>query len=58
MKLLVPQIDYNRLSQPKRVRTTGHSVRNSFYLQKSKEVAGRYKPYHKYYTAGMKMTVV
>ena len=39
-----------------RRRTTGRSERNSFYLQKSKEIAGRYKAYYEYDTSGMKVT--
>lgn len=54
----MPQIDYSRLSRPKQASPTGHSVKNSFYMQKSQEIRGRYKAYHEYDTAGMKMTVV
>lgn len=52
------QIDYSSLFRPKRAGAGGHSVENSFYLQKSVETAGRYKAYYKYNTAGAKRTVM
>lgn len=54
----MPSIDYSKLHAPKKPPTHGHSVEGSFYLQKTKEIAGRYKPYHKYVICGMAMTVV
>ncbi len=43
-------IDYSKLHAPKQPPAHGHSEENSFYLQKTKEIAGRYKPYHKHFT--------
>lgn len=54
----MPQVDYSRLSRPKQRSTTGHSVKNSFYLQKSKEIPGWYKAYYEYDTSGMRVTVI
>lgn len=51
------KIDYSGLFHPKRASTSGHSVENSFYLQKSPEAVGRYKAYHKYVIVGTKKTV-
>lgn len=50
------QIDYDVLYRPKPASAGGHSVENSFYLQKSAETAGRYREYHKIRTEGAKRT--
>ena len=38
--------------------TRGNYEENSFYLQKSKETPGRYRPYYEYGTFGDKIPVV
>ena len=54
----MPNIDYSKLHSPKRPSPCGHSVRNSFYLQKTKEIPGLHKAYHEYDTSGMIMTII
>ena len=54
----MPRIDYSRLSYQKQRSTRGHSVENSFYLQKSKSTPGRYRAYYEYDTSGAKVAVV
>lgn len=52
----MPNIDYSELFKPREPSPGGHSEENSFYLQKTKEIPGRYKPYSKYFTEGSKKT--
>ena len=52
------KIDYSKLHVPKAPSPHGHSKEGSFYLQKTKEIPGRYKPYHKCFTNGAKRTAV
>lgn len=54
----MPNIDYSKLSSPKKPSPYGHSVKGSFYLQKTKEIPGRYKPFSRYDTTGTRITVV
>ncbi len=51
-------IDYSKLHAPKKPSPHGHSVEGSFYLQKTKEIPGRYKPYHKYFTNSVTIMAV
>lgn len=54
----MPKIDYSRLSYKKQSSTRGHSVKNSFYLQKSKDTPGQYRAYYEYDTFGAKVALV
>lgn len=54
----MPKIDYSKLHAPKISSHCGHSKKGSFYLQHTKEISRRYKPYHKYVTVGMKKPIV
>lgn len=49
----MPSIDYSKLHIPQKPSPHGHSVEGSFYLQKTKEIPGRYKPYYKYFTSSV-----
>ncbi len=52
------KIDYSKLHSSKKPSHCGHSVEGSFYLQKTQQVPGRYKPYYRYVTADMRIPVI